>query len=331
MSVRRGEASVVEVGRAKNSPGESRLEPGKQTLVQQLQGSRLYLSPADTGTRAPDAADARSGEAGAAHAALGHGGGEPLPAPVLAQMTKRFGHDFSHVRIHTGTAAAQAAANVGAKAVTRATDIYFAAGQFAPGTPAGDRLLIHELTHVVQHDQGRLPSATGDTPQVSQPDEPAEQEASAAERTVASPPANAHVLGAAPVDGAPTGKAPATAAAGAPILRDPLPPGAQGDPAAVAQLQALLTHAGLAAGQQQLPAATMTVADATRLLNLLLRAQPSLVGVGPRMVAARIVQEIVIGGADVPMPTVAHRIAAFAPIIFLRPDGYISRAESPRR
>jgi hypothetical protein len=37
-----------------------------------------------------------------------------------------------------------------ARAYTVGSDIVFAAGQYAPGTPAGKRILAHELTHVVQ-------------------------------------------------------------------------------------------------------------------------------------------------------------------------------------
>jgi len=180
--------------------------------------------------------------------------------------------------------------------MTRGTNIYFGAGQFAPETPAGDRLLIHELTHVVQHDQGRLQKANGDAPQVSHPDEPAEREAGDAERAFQSPSVIGNPVAPAAQDGAASSKSSASASSTDAIFRDPVTPGqgAQGDPAAVAQLQALFTRAGLPASQQQLPAAGMTVADATRILNLLLRAEPSVVGVGPRMVAARIVQEVVI-------------------------------------
>lgn len=70
----------------------------------------------------------------------------------------------------------------------------------------------------------------------------------------------------------------------------------------------------------------MTIADANRLLQLLLRAQPSVVGVGPRMVATRLMQDVVIGGVDTSMSDVAQRISSFSPIIILRPDGYIARA-----
>jgi hypothetical protein len=310
-----------------------RAGPGKHTAVQQLQSSKLYASwndPAGAGARPQDGAEAQPGQSDPAHATLDQGGGEPLPAAVLERMNKRFGHDFSHVRIHTGSAAAQATSNLGAKAMTLGTNIYFGAGQFAPGTPAGDRLLIHELTHVVQHDQGRLPKANGDAAQVSHPDEPAEREAGDAERALQSPSVIGNPVVPAAYDGAASSKSSASASSSDAIFRDPVTPGqgAQGDPAAVAQLQALFTRAGLPASQQQLPAAMMTVADATRILNLLLRAQPSVVGVGPRMVAARIVQEVVIGGADTSMTVVAQRLASFGPIIILRPDGYIAHAVS---
>jgi Domain of unknown function (DUF4157) len=58
---------------------------------------------------------------------------------------------FEHVRIHTDSASAAAARAVDATAFTVGSDIFFGAGRFRPGTPDGDRLLAHELTHVVQH------------------------------------------------------------------------------------------------------------------------------------------------------------------------------------
>lgn len=53
-------------------------------------------------------------------------------------------------RIHTDSRAAQLAGSLHANAVTLGRDIFFAPGRYAPGTPAGDRLLAHELTHVAQ-------------------------------------------------------------------------------------------------------------------------------------------------------------------------------------
>ena len=65
-------------------------------------------------------------------------------------MEQRFGHDFSKVRVHSGAPAEMSARDMNAHAYTVGHHIVFAAGQFAPGTQAGQRLIAHELTHVVQ-------------------------------------------------------------------------------------------------------------------------------------------------------------------------------------
>jgi len=54
------------------------------------------------------------------------------------------------VRVHTGGEASRATRTVDALAYTKGHDIVFGAGQYAPGTMHGDRLLAHELTHVMQ-------------------------------------------------------------------------------------------------------------------------------------------------------------------------------------
>jgi hypothetical protein len=86
------------------------------------------------------------------------GAGQPLPTATRAHYEPRFGSDFSGVRLHTDSRAAQAASAIHAHAFTTGADIYFGSGRFHPGTSTGDRLLAHELTHVVQ--QGAM-DATG--------------------------------------------------------------------------------------------------------------------------------------------------------------------------
>jgi Domain of unknown function (DUF4157) len=76
--------------------------------------------------------------------------GAPLEPELRADMERRFGHDFGAVRIHRGTEADRSTRDVSALAYTVGTSIVFGDGQFAPATPAGRRLLAHELTHVVQ-------------------------------------------------------------------------------------------------------------------------------------------------------------------------------------
>ncbi len=75
--------------------------------------------------------------------------GEPLDPATRASMEARLGHDFRGVRVHDDAQAAGSAHAVGAKAYTVGRDVVLA-------EPAGDRLLAHELVHVVQQrrDQG---------------------------------------------------------------------------------------------------------------------------------------------------------------------------------
>ena len=77
-------------------------------------------------------------------------GGHSLPGHVRAYFEPRFGYDFSRVRIHTDSLAAETASSVNARAFTLGRDIVFGAGEYTPETTVGKRLLAHELTHVVQ-------------------------------------------------------------------------------------------------------------------------------------------------------------------------------------
>jgi Domain of unknown function (DUF4157) len=80
--------------------------------------------------------------------------GTPL-APALRQdMERRFGHDFSRVRVHADADAERSAREVNARAYAVGHDIVFGAGRFAPGTTEGRSLLAHELTHIVQQTGG---------------------------------------------------------------------------------------------------------------------------------------------------------------------------------
>lgn len=89
--------------------------------------------------------------------ALANDGGS-LPDGLRADMEQRFGHDFGRVRLHTHARAAESAAAVGARAYTVGPDVVFAAGEYAPDTDAGRRLIAHELAHVVQQDAARAPN-----------------------------------------------------------------------------------------------------------------------------------------------------------------------------
>lgn len=76
--------------------------------------------------------------------------GRPLDPVTRGFMEERFGHDFSRVRVYTGTTAERSARAVNARAYTVGNDVIFDAGRFSPRTQEGRRLIAHELTHVVQ-------------------------------------------------------------------------------------------------------------------------------------------------------------------------------------
>jgi uncharacterized protein DUF4157 len=84
-------------------------------------------------------------------------GGMPIPDEVRAKMETAFSADFSDVRVHIG----QEASSLGAIAYTWGTNIHFAPGQYNPHTLQGQKLLGHELWHVVQQKNGRVKNPFG--------------------------------------------------------------------------------------------------------------------------------------------------------------------------
>jgi hypothetical protein len=82
--------------------------------------------------------------------------GQPLDKAARDFMEPRFGHDFSGVRVHTDDRAAESASAVQARAYAVGSNVVFGAGAFAPGTHEGQKLLGHELAHVVQQGNSSL-------------------------------------------------------------------------------------------------------------------------------------------------------------------------------
>jgi Domain of unknown function (DUF4157) len=73
-----------------------------------------------------------------------------LSPPERSYFEPRLGHDLSQTRIHADARSAEMAEALNADAFTVGRDIYFGAGKLQPGTAESDRLLAHELTHVVE-------------------------------------------------------------------------------------------------------------------------------------------------------------------------------------
>ncbi|QNH14598.1 hypothetical protein HEP75_04071 [Xanthomonas sp. SI] len=114
--------------------------------------STASSAPEDIGSSAqPHAASASARVA----SVLGRAG-NALPPALRQTMEEGFGRDFSRVRIHHDAEAAHSADAVGALAYTVSDQIVFGRGQFMPDTHPGQRLLAHELAHVVQQSSGRV-------------------------------------------------------------------------------------------------------------------------------------------------------------------------------
>jgi hypothetical protein len=88
------------------------------------------------------------------------GAGRPLSRSERVFFEPRFGCDFSQVRVHTDTRVAESASAINAKAYTLGSDVVFGAGQYFPDSFAGQKLLAHELTHVIQQNRGNNYSET---------------------------------------------------------------------------------------------------------------------------------------------------------------------------
>src|SRR4051812_21095348 len=103
--------------------------------------------------------------------ARGSGGG--LDHQVRSPFSPRLGDDLKDVRVHTDSPADALARSVSARAFVTGRDMFFAEGQYRPATPDGDKLIAHELTHVVQQ---RGAAASGPL-RVSQPSDALERDA----------------------------------------------------------------------------------------------------------------------------------------------------------
>jgi hypothetical protein len=114
--------------------------------------------------------------------------GKPLDPATRALMEFRLGHDFSSVRIHKHQSAAQSARRLDAHAFTVGENIVLGATAPSLQTKHGQRLLAHELAHVVQQRRG------GSSPSLD-PESAPEKNAAAVASAIAlgqAPPAISH-------------------------------------------------------------------------------------------------------------------------------------------
>jgi hypothetical protein len=135
-----------ETGTGMLDTGLSTISGISQTVIHKLSDLGSILFKANSGGPKLDA-DPRAVKA-QLH------GGQALDDTMRARMEAVFGHDFSHVRIHTGTKAAELSSGLNSRAFTIGSDIAFNAGEYRPETPIGEALVAHELAHVAQQRNG---------------------------------------------------------------------------------------------------------------------------------------------------------------------------------
>jgi Domain of unknown function (DUF4157) len=157
------QAQALRVGSA-NDPAEHEADEVARQVLAHVRGLDVEAKSDDEPLSVR-----RRGVDGAAPAGVNHGpegglvdpevsaqieraraGGSSLSPEIRGPLESAFGADFSSVQLHTGDHAEQLNRSLNAAAFTTGTDVFFGKGAYQPGTAAGDELLAHELTHVVQ-------------------------------------------------------------------------------------------------------------------------------------------------------------------------------------
>ena len=110
------------------------------------------------------------------------GGGQPLESGLGQQMGAALKSDLSDVRVHTSPAADQLSRQLSATAFTTGQDIFFRQGAYEPQSGAGQELIAHEVTHVVQQSSGQVSSSGPMT--VNAPGDRHEREAEATAKSL---------------------------------------------------------------------------------------------------------------------------------------------------
>jgi len=113
------------------------------------------------------------------------GGGQPVDSNLADRTEAVTGSELNDVRVHTDAEADQLSRKLNARAFTTGRDIFFREGAYAPHTTEGDRLIAHELTHVVQQQsQGQ----TAVSPKrINDPNNTAEKEADRSAEKITQP------------------------------------------------------------------------------------------------------------------------------------------------
>lgn len=151
---------------------ESKLDPSTLTRMQKTVGNaavqRFLAQRQGSG---PSEVDDGTAEA----IRKKRGSGSSLDEGIAGKAGGVMGQDFSGVNVHTDSQADTLSRSLGAKAFTTGNDIFFQSGAYNPGSSEGQRLISHELTHVVQ--QGASPATVQGKMTVNDPNDQYEGQA----------------------------------------------------------------------------------------------------------------------------------------------------------
>lgn len=145
-----------------SEPGDAYEQEADRVADQVMRMSPADVNKRQNGSRAQPLVQRRaSGESAAGlaeappivHEVL-NSPGQPLDTTTRAFFEPRFDHDFSHVRVHTDSHAANSAHSINALAYAAGRDVVFGETCNDISSDVGRRVLAHELTHVLQ--QGHL-------------------------------------------------------------------------------------------------------------------------------------------------------------------------------
>jgi hypothetical protein len=135
----------------------------RPSATHELSGARIARSFGSGGPTGPTGAGSAEGGLLDGPTQRGidaaRGGGAALQPGIRRSMEAAFGADFGGVRVHNTTAAHRISRSLSAEAFTSGRDVFFAQGAYDPGSSRGQRVLAHELGHVVQG--GAVGGATG--------------------------------------------------------------------------------------------------------------------------------------------------------------------------
>ena len=107
------------------------------------------------------------------------GGGSALDAGTKTTMEGTLGASLDGVRVHVGEESDHLNRSITAKAFTTGNDVFVRSDNWAPGSSSTQRLLAHELTHVVQQrsmpgDGGGMSVGASDTHEEREADDVAD-------------------------------------------------------------------------------------------------------------------------------------------------------------